>query len=158
MTLARELYRHRQFGWLIMGGTCGPLVLLFALLPHATGRASEVLPQALVPALFGLGVCLVLLFGALEVCVTTDALEWRFGVGLIRGRVPLADITAIKAVRTRVANGWGIRRTARGWLYNVSGFDALEVEQKSGKVVLIGTNDLHTLRQALAHAIDHYSS
>jgi len=43
--------------------------------------------------------------------------------------------------------GWGIRWTGSGWLFNVSGLDAVELSLKSGRRFRIGTDDprgLHT--------------
>jgi hypothetical protein len=158
MSNRREFYRHRQFGWLIIVGPLLAILLLTILLPRATGHAAELLPQALRPALYGLAVFMMLLFGALELAVTDEALEWRFGIGLLHGKVLLSEIEHIAATRTTMANGWGLRRTPRGWLYNISGFDALELRLKSGKLVLFGTDEPVALRQALEKAVATYGS
>ncbi|MFO1424355.1 MAG: hypothetical protein U1F70_12035 [Candidatus Competibacteraceae bacterium] len=54
-------------------------------------------------------------------------LRFRFGVGLIRKRIPLAQIVAVEPVRNSWRYGWSIHRTPRGGLYNVSGWEAVEI-------------------------------
>ncbi len=158
MTLRRELYQHRQFGWLMLLGPCICILILVVLLPYASGHAAQILPRAILPVLVGVGVVVALLFGSLTISVTTQAVEWRFGIGLLRGHVDLSDIGAILPTRTSIATGWGIRRTRRGWLYNVSGLDALEIRQKSGKILFLGTDEPKTLQRALERAIADYGS
>jgi hypothetical protein len=49
--------------------------------------------------------------------------------------------------------GWGIRWTPKGPLYNVSGFEAVEIRMLSGKSFRIGTDEPDLLRQAIDKAI-----
>ena len=49
--------------------------------------------------------------------------------------------------------GWGIRFTPRSWLFNVSGFSAIELQMKSGKRYRIGTDDPDNLAKALDEAL-----
>ena len=58
-----------------------------------------------------------------------------------------------RAVRNPFYYGWGTRLTPHGWLYNVSGFDAVEVEFKTGKKVRIGTDESQTLDAAIQEAV-----
>jgi len=44
----------------------------------------------------------------------------------------------------------GIHKTSRGWLYNVSGFDAVLITLHSGKGILLGTDEPERLRSAIA--------
>jgi hypothetical protein len=37
--------------------------------------------------------------------------------------------------------GWGIRALHKGWLWNIAGLDAVELELKTGRVFRIGTDD-----------------
>jgi hypothetical protein len=45
--------------------------------------------------------------------------------------------------------GWGIHLTPSGWLYNVSGFWAVELQMKNGKKYRIGTDDPEGLVQVI---------
>lgn len=153
MPLEHHDYRHRQFGWLLALGTLIPVVILLCLLPRATGRAATLLPMVLLPVVIAISVLVVLLFGALEVSVTRDRLAWRFGIGLVKGSVSLDSIERVKTTRTPASKGWGIRRLPNGWRYNVGGFDAIEIQQKSGQILQIGTNQPANLRLAVENAM-----
>jgi len=112
-------------------------------------------PEALWPLLMiaGLMVVVLALFHSLTVEIVRGELRLRFGIGLIRRRFAIADIQAVRAHRTRWWYGWGIRLTPHGWLFSVSGFDAVGIELDSGKKYLIGTDEPEKLRAAIASAM-----
>ena len=63
------------------------------------------------------------------------------GIGLIKKTYPLSDIKSCTPIKNNIINGWGIRRILGGWLYNVSGFQAIELQFKNeNKIIRIGTN------------------
>lgn len=130
-----NVYEHTQAGWLIriiLGLTALGMVTAWWLDP---GRP--------VPLLFGVGLTAVvlLLFHSLTVCVDREHLRLRFGVGLIRFRYALADIEKARRVRNHWYYGWGIRQLPEGWLFNVSGRDAIEISLASGVTHRVGTDD-----------------
>ena len=47
----------------------------------------------------------------------------------------------------------GIHLTPYGWLYNVSGFDAVAITLRDGKRFALGTDDSHGLVEALRRLI-----
>lgn len=105
-------------------------------------------------AYISLGVALILfvcaiLFSSLSVEITDKFLCWEFGPGPIRKQVLISDIDAAETTRTKLIDGWGIHRTSRGWLYNVSGFDAVAIELKTGKQFLLGTDEPERLASVL---------
>jgi hypothetical protein len=81
------------------------------------------------------------LFHSLSIEVTEGELRWRFGPGLIRENVPLDMIVSVEPVRTNVLEGWGIHLSRFGWLYNVSGFDAVAIKMKNGQHFALGTDE-----------------
>lgn len=81
------------------------------------------------------------LFCSLTIEIVDGELRWRFGPGLIRKRVPLEKIASAQPVRTNVLEGWGIHYSRFGWLYNVSGFDAVAITLKNGKRFCLGTDE-----------------
>lgn len=89
------------------------------------------------------------IFATLKVLIEEDVIEIRFGSGIIRKKFPLKDIESYQIVKNPWYYGWGIRITSRGWLYNVSGFYAVEISMKTGKKYLIGTNVPNELRNAI---------
>jgi hypothetical protein len=63
------------------------------------------------------------------------------GMGLIKKTYPLSEIKSCTSIKNNIINGWGIRRILGGWLYNVSGFQAIELQFKNeNKIIRIGTD------------------
>ena len=97
---------------------------------------------------------LLALFASLTVEIDTEHLRIRFGIGLIRKRFPLDQIDTCRPVSNPWLYGWGIRLTPHGWLYNVSGQEAVELKMKSGKTCRIGTDEPEVLTAALQKVLD----
>jgi len=95
-----------------------------------------------------LAVCLML-FSSLTVLINSERLQVRFGLGTIRKNFMLADIESCQKVRNPWWYGWGIHLTPYGWLYNVSGLDAVEIKMKNGRKFRIGTDEPEELKTAL---------
>ena len=133
-------YRRSQIGW--------PLIVSLAVvsLVLAVARLPPVLPL--------LSVFIILpLFGWLTIGVDERAISIRFGVGLIRRRIPLSTIRSWRAVRNPWSYGWGIRYYPEGTLYNASGLDAIERALADGARVRIGTGDTESLIRALTRRL-----
>jgi len=94
-------------------------------------------------------VAALLLFYKLTIKIGDETLCASFGVGIIRKRLWLADIAGCQAIRIRWWYGWGIHLTPYGWLYNVSGFDAVAITLRDGRKFALGTNDPHGLTAAI---------
>jgi hypothetical protein len=92
------------------------------------------------------------LFHSLTIEIAADTLRWHFGPGLIHKQVPLDQIVSARPVRTNALEGWGIHWSRFGWLYNVSGFDAVAIELRNGKRFALGTDEPQALAAAL-HSI-----
>lgn len=141
-------YRHTQTGTVIIASITGVALLGFVVLLGAPA------PQQGVGALVLLGTALGLaLFWSLTVEVGGGAVTCSFGVGLIRKRIPLSEIRAVQAVRHPWYGGWGIRwLPGRYYIWNVSGFDAVELELESGRRFRIGTDEPDALMRAIQDA------
>jgi len=144
-------YRHTQFGTVnvVIAIAIMPLVFLPAWVAGAA-------PVAWLILLFLLGV--LALFYNLTVEIDAEYLRISFGIGLIRKRFPLDQIDSCLPVRNSWIYGWGIRLTHRGWLYNVSGLDAVELKMKSGKTCRIGTDEPEVLAAALRERLNNPSN
>ena len=138
-------YSHSQFGTVIV-------VALGLFLGYLAGVGAVVgwVPATVVVA--SLIVTAGLLFYRLEVDVDGGELRLRFGVGLVRRRFALAEIRAARTVRNRWWDGWGIHRLARGWIFNVSGREAVEIELAGGAIHRIGTDEAAVLLAAIERA------
>ena len=95
----------------------------------------------------------VVLFHSLTVRISRSDIALSFGVGLIRKRFPIGDIRSVRIARNRWYNGWGIRKIRGGWLYNVSGFDAIEIQLKNERKYRIGTDQPEKLLAAVESAL-----
>lgn len=95
-----------------------------------------------------------MLFSSLTIEIDHSSLAWRFGPGLIRKEIPLADIAAADIIRTRFLDGIGIHFTKHGWLYSVSGRDAVVVTLKNGSRFALGSNDPVGLWEGIEKRLD----
>ncbi len=138
-------YHHRQVGTLVLwigGVSVLALVLLLLLVePNPVGLA----------VLFCLLACFAL-FSTLTVDVIDTEVRLRFTFGAIRRGFPLDAIKDARPVRNAWYYGWGVRILPRGWLYNVSGLDAVELEMTDGRVHRIGTDQPAELARAIRAA------
>ena len=89
------------------------------------------------------------LFASLTVEVREGYVQWYFGPGFWRKRIALQDINATELVVNPWYYGWGIRYTPHGWLYNVSGLLALQIQLNNGTTLRIGSDRPHELQQAI---------
>lgn len=139
-------YQHTQRGETMLQILMGVAVVgaAVAVLSHPKGSFVGAVPLLLVLGAIGF------LFSSLTVTVTGEEVRWQFGPGLWTHRIARADIVKAEPTRTKWWYGYGIRITRRGWLFNVSGLDAVAVTQKSGRVTLIGTDEPQRLAAALS--------
>ncbi len=148
MQSADATYSHRQTGQFIKHivaiATGVVAVAIYMAAPQHTWLA-------LLAIVIAMGVTFV--FGSMTIQVADGSLSWWFGPGVWRKSVPLRDIAAAEQVRNKWWWGWGIRYYGKGWLYNVSGLDAVEVTLKDGKMLRLGTDDPAGLAAFLRQAI-----
>jgi hypothetical protein len=139
-------YKHTQIGWLMLT-VCGLLLLFFV-------SAAIAVPDLLARPVFLFGTIsflgtIMVLFSSLTVAVEDKSIAIRFGPGLIWKTIWLGDIVACEPVKNRWWWGWGIQLIHGGWLFNVSGLDAVELSMKSGKVYRIGTDEPQKLAESI---------
>lgn len=142
------IYSHRQIGTVVIGAIGISVLVMMAVLGRAVPDASAAARTITIAV--GLGIVLVLfLFGSLTVTVDGETVEVRFGPGLIRKRFATGRIVQATTVRNKWWYGWGIKLTPHGWLYNVSGLDAVELMMGDGRTYRIGTDDPEALAAAI---------
>jgi len=85
-------------------------------------------------------VCL-LTFYRIVIEVDENYITFKLGIGLFKKTYQINDLTSCSSVRCSFISGFGIRKIANGWLYNVSGLDAIELKFNDRKdIIRIGTN------------------
>ena len=138
-------YSSKQYGLLSIGLIGFTVVAMVAVALTTENPDVQVLCGVI--ALFFLGVGLV--FMSLSVSVSDSSVGLSFGIGLIRREIPLERIEAAEPVRNPWWYGFGIRRTPRGWMWNVQGLSAVELTYTDGGRFRIGTSDPEGLTQAI---------
>ena len=142
-------YRRTQIGWVMLGmlalSVLSVAVSVWLVQAEEEGSAVLAIASAALAAA-------VLVFCSLTVTVDDSHVTVRFGLTPLRKRIRLADIASFEAVRNPWYFGWGIQRYGPGWLYNVSGFEAIEIVRTDGRELRIGTDDSQGLIRALAAA------
>jgi hypothetical protein len=135
-------YRHTQLGWVVLVAMALTAVVVGGLLIAGGLSAAGGITVGVL-----LLVCV--LFGSLTITIDDEAFAFHFGVGLIRKRIPLAEITTRQATTTPWYYGWGIRLYSGGWLYNVSGRHSVELWLQDGRRVRVGTDEPDAVLKAL---------
>ncbi len=147
-------YRRTQLGGVVIGAITALTIVeaaIFVLVAIATDLPFEV--AYLFGAVFVFLIALVVLFGWLSVAVDETAIHLAFGAGLVRRTISIQQVALAEPVRNRWWWGWGIRWTGGGWMWNVSGLDAVEVTYRDSKRFRIGAADPSGLAAAITQAI-----
>ena len=96
----------------------------------------------------------LLFFYKLTICIDSKKVSFQLGVGWFGRSYPLSEIKSCKPVRNSIFYGIGIRLIPGGWLYNVSGFKAIELKfHNRRKVVRIGTDKPEEVADLVESAI-----
>jgi hypothetical protein len=140
-------YEHTQRGTVVQAALAVGALVCFGLAQFLSA------PPFVIPLALALVVICAYMFSSLTIHVTDRALHWCFGPGIFRKTLALEDIKTVEVTHTRLLDGWGVHRTPRGWLYNVSGFHAILITLHGGKGILLGTDEPDRLRAVLLRAI-----
>jgi amino acid transporter len=148
-------YSHTQVGWwLIVALGVAVLALAAGLAGIRAGSRPPATPELAIiftTVIVVLAITAVLLT-TLTVHVTVDVVSWHFGPGVIHFSLPIAEITNVAVARTPLWAGIGIHWIFTGWVYNVSGRDAVQLTKRDGSKVWIGSNEPHALAAAIEGA------
>lgn len=139
------LYKHTQIGYLMLV----VMVIVLAFFIGVYFMALIELPSVNSGPNFAISVVMVMVifiltsFATLTVVIDENFLRIKFGYGIVRKKFSLKEISSARSVKNHWYYGWGIR----WWfwprymlIYNVSGFDAVEVTMKNGRIYRIGTD------------------
>lgn len=144
-------YEHKQKA---------PMYLLLVVFAGAMVIAAVVIPESVVKiSLFsaaGVMTTLAVCFHHLTVRDEDDCLLVSFGpLPLFRRRIEYADIDSLSPVRSTWLDGWGIHMSASGgWVWNIWGFDAVDIRFKQGGKLRLGTDDQDELLRFLQDRVE----
>lgn len=85
----------------------------------------------------------------LRVSIEDKQLTLSYGVGLFKKRFELSDIANVSMVKNKWYCGWGVRISSEGTMYNISGFEGVKIDFRSGVSIVVGTNEPLELYEAL---------
>lgn len=134
-------YHHTQVGYLMIGA----LGVGAAVAGYSAVRTGSV---GVIAVFILLGAAL-LVFSRLTTVVRDKTFEVFFGLGLVRRRISLNEVREVHVVRNPWYCGWGIRWIGNGWLWNVSGLDAIELRLRDGRRFRVGSDEPERLAAAI---------
>ena len=110
----------------------------------------------LVTAVMVLILFILVSFTALTTSIDGKYLQIKFGYGIFRKKFLLGEIVSTKQVKNHWYYGWGIRFWfwPKMWIYNVSGFDAVEIVMRNGKIYRVGTDTPSELETVIKQSIN----
>lgn len=105
--------------------------------------------------IFILFAIIAILFSSLTISVENGKIHWFFGPRFWNKSLEISQIESARVIQTKWYYGLGIRLISTGWLYNVSGLTAVELNLKDGTIISLGTDDADNLVQAINAAKQH---
>lgn len=151
-------YKHTQIGYLML--VVALIVLILFALTYITARAE---PPSInsgtnfaVTAVMALALFILLSFATLTTSIDENYLRIKFGCGIFARKFAVNQIVSVQVVKNHWYYGWGIRfwLWPKMWIYNVSGFDAVEIKMRDKKIYRIGTDVPKELETAIKQAIN----
>jgi len=149
-------YKHTQIGYLMLVVTLAVLVLFtwVQIMARVEPPSVDSGTNFLVTFIMALVLLTLASFTTLTTSIDEKYLQIKFGYGIFRKKFLLGKIVSTKQVKNHWYCGWGIRLWLwpKMWIYNVSGFDAVEIIMKNEKVYRIGTDTPSELETAIKQA------
>jgi hypothetical protein len=146
-------YKHTQIGYLMIVVALIVLAFFVWIYIMASAEPSSINsgPNLAVSAVMALVLFILASFATLTVSIDENYIRVKFGYGIFRKKIPLTEISSVKTVKNHWYYGWGVRLWLwpTMWIFNVSGFDAVEVTMKNGKIYRIGTDVPQELEVAI---------
>ncbi len=142
-------------GFMIINFAMGMVQQLIQGRPWGTDPMSNTMLWIMGPFFIIFGILLLLLFFSIRLVVEVrpSGLYLRFYPFHRRfHRIPLEKAVGIESVTYRPVldyGGWGIRYTAKGKAYNVSGKRGVRIDMEGGTHILIGSQDPEKIVQAV---------
>ena len=151
-------YKHTQIGYLMLVVTLAVLVLFAWVYITASTEPPSVDsgPNFAFSAIMVLILFILASFATLTALIDENYLRIKFGYGIFARKFSVNQIASVQSVKNHWYYGWGVKVWfwPYMWIYNVSGFDAVEIIMRNGKIYRIGTNAPGELEAAIKRAIN----
>lgn len=155
-----SFYKHTQIGYLMLAVTLVvTAIFVWAyLIARAEVPSVDSGTNLMVTLVMAITLFLLLSFATLTATIDEKFLKIKFGYGIFAKKFALDEIAKVDVACNRWYYGWGIRfwPLPKMWIYNVSGFDAVQITLKNGKVYRIGTDDAEGLRNAIKQNLNKF--
>jgi hypothetical protein len=141
-------YKHTQIGYLILSILAILLILLSSIM-----IISELYITFLI--IIVLFTFILISFSTLKVTIDKNILQIKFGYGIFKKNFLIKDIESVRTKKNHWYYGWGIRLWLwpKMWIFNISGFNAVEMKMKNGGLYRIGTDEPKKLEAAIREII-----
>jgi hypothetical protein len=151
-------YKHTQIGYLMLVVTLAVLVLFVwvYIMSSAEPDSTDSGTNFAVTAIMALILFILASFATLTASINENCLQIKFGYGIFARMFPLDQIASVQSVKNHWYYGWGVKVWfwPYMWIYNVSGFGAVEIIMRNGKIYRIGTDAPSELEAAIKQAIN----
>jgi len=144
-------YEHTQIGYLIIFVLFAATVFVAITGIAAPSGRGVLVTDGIIELILLIG---AIVFSRLTIKIDEESVQACFGIGLICKKVPLSEIVRCESIRIRWWYGWGIHLTPYGWLYNVSGLDAVAITLRDGRKFALGTDDPNGFTSAVRRSIN----
>ena len=136
------MYKHTQSGTITrIAAVAGLAVTVFAV--------SQVGSRPILWLVGFIGVVGMFALSSMTVEIDHERLRFWFGPGWIGRSFPLREIRFWTPVTNPWWYGWGIHLTPSGWLYNVGGSRAVQLDLHNGRSLRVGTDEPERLCEAI---------
>ena len=152
-------YKHTQISYLMLVITLAVLALFARA--YITARAEPPSVDSgtnfAVTAIMALILFILASFTTLTTSIDKNCFRIKFGYGIFARMFPLNQIASVQSVKNRWYYGWGGVKVwfwPYMWIYSISGFDAIEIIMRNGKIYRVGTDTPNELEAAIKRAIN----
>lgn len=125
----------------------GPLYLLLLLLAVASFVATLLMKEAVIQVTVSISgvVFLLLAFSFRDLTVSDQTTELLIAFGplpIFKRRLQYSEIERVETARSTLMDGLGIHMSpSGGWVWNLWGYDCVDVWYRQGRKLRIGTDD-----------------
>lgn len=144
-------YQNKQLGTAFLV-FMGVVISFIGLMAITEEQGTIILPVIIILAI------VAFLFSTLNITVNESSIKWSFGPNFWNKSISLSDIKAVKVINTKWYYGLGIRLIPTGWLYTVSGLQAVELSLNDGSIINLGSNEPNKLASAIKEQLTSKST
>lgn len=142
-------YRHTQSSNLVIALFGSLTVVFLGLASRADGVAGALISMGAIFVAIGF---ILFSFNQMTVSVDEREIHLAFRWGWPQKRIDRSEVVSARVVRNKWWYGFGVRLVPEGWLYNVWGLNAVQINLNTGKTIRIGSDDAEALSEAVQPA------